>query len=145
MKYLGLLIFSISLLLCNPAFAALTVDNAYVRATPPHAKNSAAFMSIHNGDRKELHLIAASSDIAERVELHNHIMEDGMMKMRRVRQISIPAENNTSLQPGGYHIMLLGLKKALKESETIALKLYFDNDEEIIVDAPVKQINIYKK
>ena len=146
MKYLRLLFISISLFICNAALATpLTIDNAYVRATPPHAKNSAAFMVINNGDTKEIKLVAASSDIAERVELHNHVMEDGLMKMRQVEQISIKAENKTALQPGGYHVMFIGLKQALKDGESVTVKLYFDNGEEIIVDAPIKQIKMHKK
>ncbi|MFT6984680.1 MAG: copper(I)-binding protein [Psychromonas sp.] len=132
------------LFISNTAFANLTIENAYVRATPPHAKNSAAFMVIHNSNKEEVKLIAASSDIAQRVELHNHLMQDGLMKMRQVKQISIKAKNKTALQPGSYHVMFFELKQPLKDGESVALKLYFDNGEEITVDAPIKKITMHK-
>ena len=145
MKYLALLFVTISLLISNSASASpLKIDNAYVRATPPHAKNSAAFMMINNSGTQEIKLIAASSDIAARVELHNHLMQDGLMKMRQVEQISIKAENKTELQPGSYHIMFFELKQPLKDGESVALKLYFDNGEEITIDAPIKKITMHK-
>jgi len=145
MKFVTSLFIAANLLFSSLAFASpLSVDNAYVRATPPHAKNSAAFMVINNTDKSEIQLVAVNSDIAERVELHNHIMEDGLMKMREVEQISIASQGQAVLQPGGLHVMFLGLKQELKEDQSVTLRLYFNNGEEIIVDAPVKKIKMHE-
>ncbi|WP_028863225.1 copper chaperone PCu(A)C [Psychromonas aquimarina] len=146
MKFVTSLFLSAGLLCSSMAFASqLTVDNAYIRATPPHAKNSAAFMVINNAQDREVQLVAVSSDIAERVELHNHIMEDGLMKMREVEQISIAQQGQAELQPGGLHVMFLGLKEELQEGQSVTLSLYFNNGEQIIIDAPVKKIKMHKK
>lgn len=145
MKSIFWLLAASLVLISKAALANLTVDNDYARATPPHANNSAAFMVIHNSNKKEVNLIAASSNIAERVELHTHLMEDGVMKMRQVKQISIPAGSQRELQPGGYHIMFLGLKQPLKEDERVPLRLYFDNGEEITLDTPIKKITMHNK
>jgi len=134
--FTGLLFLS-SFAFANP----ISIDNAYVRATPPHTINSAAFMVIHNAMKKDIKLIAASSDTAQRVELHQHIHEDGMMKMRQVEEITIQAEQHIALQPGGYHVMLFGLKHALKDGDLLQFSLYFDNGEKITLDAPIKKIN----
>ncbi|WP_019613641.1 copper chaperone PCu(A)C [Psychromonas ossibalaenae] len=146
MKFVRSLFISAALLCCGIASASpLTIDNAYVRATPPHAKNSAAFMVINNTEVREVQLIAVNSDIAERVELHNHIMQDGLMKMREVEQINIAPQGKAELQPGGLHVMFLGLKQELREGQSVRLSLYFDNGEQIIIDAPVKKIKMHKK
>ncbi|MGB5446214.1 MAG: copper chaperone PCu(A)C [Psychromonas sp.] len=145
MKTFTSLLFTGLLLLSTQAFAnLLTVEDAYVRATPPNSKNSAAFMVIKNTDIKEVKLIAAKSDIADRVELHTHINEDGMMKMRQVAEIIIKAEDAVLLQPGGYHVMFLNLKQPLKEGQSVAISLYFDNGEQIDIKAPIKKIGMHK-
>ena len=63
-----------------------------------------------------------------------------MMKMRQVESIIIDANSSTSLQPGGYHVMFLGLKNDLTEGQTVDITLYFDNGEQIKVSTPVQKI-----
>lgn len=129
------------LLISTPLFASqLSVEDQYIRATPPNSKNSAAFMVITNADKKEIKLLSASSDIAARVELHQHIMDDGLMKMRQVEEIIIKAGGSVALQPGGYHVMFLNLKQPLEEGQSISLSLSFDNGEQLTLDVPVKKI-----
>lgn len=145
MKIFNSLLLTSLLLLSNLVTAAtVTIENAYVRATPPHTQNSAAFMKINNNSNKSLKLVAASSDIAERVELHSHTMSDGMMKMRQVDEVLIEDNNFVELRPGSFHVMIFGLKAPLIEGETAQLKLYFDNGDEIVVDAPIKKITMKK-
>jgi copper(I)-binding protein len=140
------ILFTSLMFISNFALAnSIIIENAYVRATPPHTKNSAAFMVIHNSLNKEIKLVSASSEIAQRVELHEHIHEDGMMKMRQVEAIRIQSEQEVALKPGGYHVMFLGLKEALKEGSSVQLSLYFDNGDKITIDAPIKKINSTKK
>ncbi|WP_372880670.1 copper chaperone PCu(A)C [Psychromonas sp.] len=140
MKIITSLLVSGLLLLSTQVFATqLSVEDAYVRATPPNSKNSAAFMVINNTGNEEVKLIAAASDIADRVELHTHIHADGMMKMRQVPEVSIQAQNTVALQPGGYHVMFVNLKQPLKEGQSVAILLYFDNGEQIKVNAPIKK------
>ena len=141
MKYLSTLL--ISLILSTSAFASeLSISEEYVRATPPHTKNSAAFLTITNNTSKNIKLVSATSNIAERVELHNHIKEDGMMKMRQVNSVMLKAHSTTALQPGGYHVMFLGLKNNLSEGNKVNFTLYFDNGDEITLNAPVKKITM---
>ena len=141
MKYLSAFVITISLLISNTVSAKpITIDHAYVRATPPHAKNSAAFMTISNNSETSIKLIGASSDIAQRVELHSHTMDDGLMKMRQVKNIVIQANNQIILQPGGYHIMFLGLKQKLQDGESVKLKLHFDNEQMITLTLPIEKI-----
>lgn len=146
MKLINSLLLTTTLLFSGLINAnTFNVENAYVRATPPHAKNSAAFMVIHNNSNKTVKLISATSDIADRVELHSHTMSDGMMKMRQVDEIIIKASDKAELRPGSFHIMFLGLKSPLIEGNSVKLTLYFNNGDEIIVDAPIKKIKMQKK
>jgi copper(I)-binding protein len=141
MKHLTLLICTL-LLSVNSFAKEIDIDNPYARATPPHTVNSATFFNIVNNTDKNVELVAAKSDVAERTELHNHVNEDGMMKMRQVEKVMINAHGQTTLQPGGYHVMLLGLKAPLIEGQTINLTLYFDNGDEVKLTVPVQKITM---
>ena len=141
----SLLLTSTLLLSALSNATTFSIEDAHIRATPPHTQNSAAFMSINNNSDKALKLVAASSDIAERVELHSHTMSDGMMKMRQVDEVVIGANASIELKPGSFHVMFFGLKAPLVEGNTVKLKLYFNNGDEIIVDAPIKKITKQKK
>lgn len=123
----------------------IMAHDAYVRLLPPSAANTGAFMKLMNHGDKEMKLIKAQSDIAEKVELHNHVMVDGMMKMREVKEIVIKKQQTIELKPGSYHVMLLGLKKPLALDQNVKIKLIFSDNTEILVDAPVKEIQGQKK
>ena len=109
-----------------------------VRMVPPGQTVSAAFMILHNHGMKERTVIAAHSDVADAVELHNHIMEDGMMKMRRVDAIAVPGHAEVVLKPGGLHIMLIGLTRGLEVGEKVTLELEFADGERLSFKAPVQ-------
>lgn len=123
------------LLSTTPAFAGgnISVDGAFARAVPPGVSNSAAFMTLHNAGGSDRQLITAHSDIAKKVELHNHIMDKGVMRMRQVPHISLPAHGSTQLQPGGYHVMFLGLKHPIKPGDNVSVTLQFADGEQLPV------------
>lgn len=121
--------------------SSIEVNDAYARATPPVLPNSAAFMEIKNNSDKDIALVDAKSDISDVVELHTHDMKDGVMKMYQVPKIDIKANSSTVLKPGGFHVMLLGLKqKPLKVGEKVDITLVFSNGEKIAVSAAVKTV-----
>lgn len=118
----------------------IEVKDSYVRATPPGLPNSAAFMSVENNTNKDIAIIKATSEVSKVVELHTHSMKDGVMKMYQVPKIDIPANGKTELKPGGFHVMLIGLNKPLKEGEEITLTLEFSNGETTTIKAPIKTV-----
>ena len=123
----------------GPAWAGtFSIHAPMVRMVPPGQSVSAAFMILHNHVIKERSIVAAYSDVAAAVELHNHIMEDGMMKMRRVDAIVIPGHGEVVLQPGGSHIMLIGLTRSLEMGEKVAIELEFADGERLSFEAPVQ-------
>jgi copper(I)-binding protein len=118
----------------------ITVIDPYVRAIPPGQSISAAFLQLNNNSDEMNYLIKATSPIANVVELHEHIHDKGMMKMRRVERIEIPAKSSTLLKPGGYHIMLIDLKGTLALDQKITINLEFSDGSKQIIIAPVRKI-----
>lgn len=114
--------------------AGVEVSDAWARAGKP---NSAAFMNVKNTTKQERKIVSASTDVAPRVELHDHIKDGDVMKMRAVEAIVIPAGGEVNLMPGGKHVMLFDLGKGLDEGQMIKLTLTLDNGAKIGLDVPV--------
>lgn len=130
------------LLVSASAFAhnGLKYDEPYARATPPNAVNSAIFMTIENHMDVERSLVSASTDAAEKAELHTVEKQGDVMKMRQVDRITLPAHGEVTLQPGDHHIMLLNVKQPLTEGSNISLTLGYANGETETIDVPVKKV-----
>jgi copper(I)-binding protein len=124
--------------------AALEIRDAYARAVPPGQPNSAVFLTLTNGSAAPRALVAAESPAAEAVELHTHLHEGDMMRMRRVERIEVPAGGRVSLQPGGLHLMLIGLKGNLAPGDQVDLTLSFDDGTQAQVLAPVRKVEPMK-
>lgn len=91
------------------------------------SKNGAAYFTVANLGKTDVKVVGVSADVARRVELHTHIQDGEIMRMRHVKDIPVPAGGSVSLKPGGYHVMLMGLTRKLKEGETFPLTVMFDN------------------
>ena len=120
--------------------AAVMIHDAYVRAVPPGATVSAAFMVVHNPTAAPRAVVAAASPAAATVELHTHIDDGGVMRMRQVERIDVPAGGQAVLAPGGYHVMLIGLTAALAEGAPVSITLTLDDGTRLTIDAPVRAI-----
>jgi Uncharacterized protein conserved in bacteria len=96
----------------------------------PAVKNSAAFLTIENKGPAD-RLIGVSGDIANKLELHTMVREGGVMKMREVQAMDIPANGKLELKPGGMHLMLIGLKDGLKDGQKFPLTLKFEKAGEV--------------
>jgi copper(I)-binding protein len=119
--------------------AALAVTDAYALAVPPGQPNSAVFLTLTNDSTQSRALVAGASPIAEAVELHKHTHEGGVMRMRPVSRIEVPAQSAVQLQPGGLHVMLIGLKGDLAPGDQVDLTLTFDDGTQTRVDALVRK------
>ncbi|MFM9842509.1 MAG: copper chaperone PCu(A)C [Dongiaceae bacterium] len=117
----------------------LTIIHPWSRATPGQAPNGAVFMKIENEGQAEDKLLSASSGVAAMVEIHEHIMENDVAKMRPVDSIALPALSITELKPGGYHVMLMGLKEPLVEYGSFHLTLTFEKAGSIGVKVQVEE------
>ena len=118
---------------------AITVDDAYARASSKLAKSAAAFMQIKNMSSTQDRLLSVRSDFAKRVELHTHVKsEDGVMKMRRVDGgLALAGNGNLILERGGDHIMFMGLSQPINDGDTIQLVLIFENEGSFEIEIPV--------
>ncbi len=134
-----LLFFPLQLAAHDYELGSIGVDHPWARATAGKAPNGAAFLMLTNAGDQADYLIRVETDAAKRAELHQHSMEDGVMKMRPVEKIEIAPGGETMLKPGGLHIMLMGLTAPLKEGERFPLTLVFEEagslDVEVTVDA----------
>ncbi len=118
---------------------ALSVSDAWARPGM-EGGNSAVYFRIRNGGDREDTLYAAESDVAEKVEIHEtYKTEKGLMGMRHVPFVVIPAGGEILFKPGGYHVMLINLKRPLKEGDRITLVLRFKVAGEVVLkDVEVK-------
>ena len=124
----------------SAAFAEVNVENAYARAVPPGQSNSALFLTLSNTDSTDMRLVSASAKNIKYVELHNHINTNGVMKMRPVKEITIPAKHSVELKPGGYHIMLIGLEESYTEGNYVELQLDFADGTSLQLQVPIKNV-----
>lgn len=122
------------------AWAATVADSIeimdpYVRMVPPNAPATAAFMKIKNNDSQDHTLLSAKAYINKITELHTHIHDKGVMRMRQVEKIELPAGEATVLQPGGLHVMLIGLNAPVQKGQNIKLDLTFEDGSTKTVEA----------
>ncbi|BBP45356.1 hypothetical protein THMIRHAS_07290 [Thiosulfatimonas sediminis] len=127
------------------AFAAtvaesIEIENPYVRMVPPGAPATAAFMTIKNTDAKDHAVVSAKGYVNQITELHTHIHDNGVMRMRQVKQIELPAGQDTDLQPGGLHVMLINLNEPIKEGQKYRVDLTFDDGSTKTIEAVGKPI-----
>lgn len=126
-----LTILMVGLTLSGQALASVAdkiqIDDPYVRIVPPMAPATAAFMVIRNTDQQDHALISAKAYINDKTELHTHIHDRGVMRMRQVPKILLPASQSTALQPGGLHIMLIGLNHMIRDRQPIKIDLTFED------------------
>jgi hypothetical protein len=94
-------------------------------------------MIIHNHGSGPDRLVAASTAAAGRTELHRHVMTDGVMKMRSVAAIDVPAGGTAELKPGGLHVMMIGLEAPLVEGTRVPLTLTFERAGTVTVELAV--------
>lgn len=114
-----------------PAWAQVSVEKPWARATAPGAKVAGGYMLIRNAGAAPDRLLSASSPAAERVETHVHIEEGGVMKMREVKGYDVPAGGSFELKPGGAHLMFMEIRKPFVEGETIPVTLKFEKAGEV--------------
>ena len=135
-------------LIATSAFAqdakvgTITIGHPWARATPGAVKNSAAFMVFDNKGTADK-LIGIAGDIAKDIQIHSMITEAGIMKMREIKSLDIPANGKVELKPGGFHVMLIGLKDGLKEGATFPLKLKFEKAGEVTVKVTAEKPGVH--
>ncbi|HEY8023935.1 MAG TPA: copper chaperone PCu(A)C [Burkholderiaceae bacterium] len=117
---------------------SLVVSNAHARPTVPGQSSGAAYIDIENRGKTSDRLLTISSPVAKSAEVHSMTMDGTIMRMREVTQLELKPSAKLTMGSGdGYHIMLVGLKKALKPGEKIPLNLRFEKAGKMELDAIV--------
>lgn len=126
----------------DPAAApgAIRVEGAWARETPAMAKAGAAYLTLTSAHRDRLVAANLGGNLAARVELHEVFRDpSGGMTMRRVPSIELPAGGRVALEPGGYHLMLVGLRRSMVAGDTLDLILRFERAPAIAIRMPVRR------
>jgi len=117
----------------------IMVKDAWVREAPPSAQVLAGYMVIENHTDKEKVLVGVTSPAFNKIEIHKTVNKNGMASMEQQKQLSIAAQGNVKLEPGGFHLMLFNPGKTIKAGDTIAFTLKFANGSTSMINAPVKK------
>lgn len=120
------------------ALGELKIVHPWGRATPPGATTAAAYLKFVNDGSKPFRFVSGSSPVAERVEVHTMTMDGGVMRMRPLGALDIPAGATVELKPGGMHLMLIGLKRPIMVEETIPVTLTFEGGATVTVDLSIE-------
>ena len=123
-----------------PVFGQVQIEEPWIRATTPGAKVAAGYMTIRNKSAQPERLVGGSSPVAARVETHIHIKDGDVVRMREVKGYDIPANGVFELKPGGAHLMLVDVRRPLKEGEKVPLVLKFEKSGEVKVDFQVRPL-----
>ncbi len=129
-------------LLSASVFAQVSVSDPWIRATVPAQKVTGAFMRVQSATPARL--LGVQTEVAGRAELHEMAMEGQTMRMRRVESIELPAGKPVNLASGGYHVMLMDLKRQVKEGENVDLTLQVQDvagkRQDVKLSVPVKPL-----
>jgi copper(I)-binding protein len=128
---------SVVLLIVSGAAAAqVQVKDAWARPALQGQTATGAFMSLLSSDGARL--VGASSPVAGVVEIHEMVMEGSVMKMRAIPGLDLPPGRSVELKPGGYHVMLMDLKRPLKAGDRVTVELRIETREKRLVTQPIE-------
>jgi copper(I)-binding protein len=119
--------------------SALEISQPWARATPSSAPAGGGFLKITNTGSTPDRLVSASSPVADLVQVHEMKMDGSVMRMREVEKgLEIPAGGSVTLAPGGYHLMMMGLKAPFKQGASVPVTLVFEKAGKIDVELTVE-------
>jgi copper(I)-binding protein len=119
---------------------SVQIKDAFARATNPGQSVGGGYLTIDNPNDTADKLIGVTFAKASSVQIHEMKMEGDRMMMRDIGSLSIPAKSKVELKPGGYHLMLMGLKEPLNDGDVISISLQFEKAGKVDVKMPVKAL-----
>ena len=121
----------------QPAGPAPSADHGWARATAAQAQTGAAYLVLHGGGGDEV--TGFSTPIAASATLHRSMQSAGVMEMRPVERLPLPPGQDLTLAPGGYHVMLMGLRQGLKSGEHFPLTVTFAHAAAVTISVTVER------
>lgn len=119
----------------------LVAENARMMTLPPGQTVGAVYLTLSNSGEQDLVLNHIETPVAGVVEVHRHLYEGGVMRMRQVRHLIIPAKSTLVFEPGGYHIMLMEVAGVPPSGDSFAMRLEFSDGEALTVDVEVRPVH----
>ena len=141
-KFFPILILALLLSCSQKQEESIYIQNAWIREAPPNASAMAGYLTITNSTKQDRILTFAKSKQFNAIEIHRTIIKDGVAKMRRQDEISIPAGSSLKFKPGDFHLMLMSPKQIFKADDEIIVTLCIKHDDvidEIDVAMPIKR------
>lgn len=118
--------------------ALVKVQAAWTKATPPGAKVGSGYLVLQNTGERDDRLLRIEALFAERIEIHSISVDNGLMQMRPLdAPLVIPNREEIRLEPGGLHLMMIGLKEPLREGTKVQVTFHFERSGALVVDLPV--------
>jgi copper(I)-binding protein len=118
----------------------ISIEHPWARATPSGARTGAAYLMIVNHGSTVDRLMQASTPLAEQVQFHQEIDDNGVMQMRELPTVNIDPGASVTFKPSAMHIMIIGLKQQLKEGQTLPLTLQFEKAGKIDLQVPIAKV-----
>lgn len=115
------------------------LEAGWVRAVPPNARTTAAYLQVLNHAAKPLTIIAARTSASDRTEVHDMLHENGLMKMVKLERLEVAAQSTLSLAPGGKHVMLMDLEQVPQEGSSVEVCLADTEGLERCLSLPVQR------
>ncbi|GAB6065368.1 copper chaperone PCu(A)C [Aquifex pyrophilus] len=136
-------LFTLLIILIAFGFSApkILVKHPWIMEPPPGPNTTMMGMVIENQGDEPDELLKVETDIAERVELHKTVMENEVAKMVHQHSVIIPPRSKVEFKHHGYHVMLIGLKKPIKNGDKVKVKLIFKKSGEIELEVPVVKMH----
>ncbi|MBK8247499.1 MAG: copper chaperone PCu(A)C [Gemmatimonadetes bacterium] len=120
----------------------VTASDPWVREVPAGRATTGMFVLLKNAGPTERRVLSGKADVGDTLELHEMKRDNGMMRMSPVPAIVVPANGEVDLRPGGFHLMLFGLKKPLAVGDTVRATLTLDDGSEVRLVAPVRAMRM---
>ncbi|MCB1886301.1 MAG: copper chaperone PCu(A)C [Rhodocyclaceae bacterium] len=141
-RYLVIRLLGVALLLgaSQAGAGSLEISEAYVREMPPVARNTAAFMTVLNTGDVLFTIVGARSAAAASAELHDHLRDGEVMRMRPVAAVPVPPHDRVRFEPGGLHVMLMDLVAPLVAGQVVEIELLLANGTRLPVSFPVRSL-----
>ncbi len=121
----------------------IVVRDAWIREPPPRSP-AAGYLVIENRGGGPVELVAVATEAAEQTEIHIMEYKDDRMTMRQVAKLEVPAGEEVALRPGGAHLMLMELRRPLRDGGEVALVLRFGDGTERRIQVPVRKKGLYE-
>jgi copper(I)-binding protein len=122
------------------AASTVVVERPWARATPGGAKTGAAYMTLINNGASADRLLSATTPLADNVQFHKETEDNGVSRMREVRNVELEPGAKITFKPGEMHMMLVGLKQPLIEGQALPLTLRFERAGNIDVTMPIEKV-----